>query len=228
MKNIYPNFLHSAILSLPLILLTSCATASRGSQTYFVVETFPTGAKVFTDMEIPNSSSNEYYSCAETPCKISMPRRSQFNIMITKEGYAPFFYVVRKRSHKELKKDFEDRKAFHLNSNGDLLNSDDVSKNAGLSATGSNPSMSAATGTVLGAWYTGETISAFAISGTLSAPVAVTIAGPALLTGYGVDLTSGALLDLTPNPMKVQLAPEQNLEESKRLKAAFLASRKKE
>lgn len=205
-------------------LLSNCATASRGTQTYFVVETLPAGAKVSTDMKVSGSHTNEFYGCPATPCKINMSRRSQFNVMLTKDGYVPFFYVVQKRAHKELKKDFENRKAFSLNTNGDIISSEELSANAGISPTKSQPSLSAATGTALGAWYTGGSISAFASGGVLTTPL---IAGPALLTGYGIDLTSGALIDLTPNPMIVKLTPEQNQGESERLAQAFHSSRNK-
>ena len=208
-----------------LLLLGGCATAARGSQTYFVVETLPIGAQVHTDKQQPSSTATEFYGCAATPCKISMSRRSQFNVMITKDGYAPFFYVVQKRQHKELKKDKEAREAFRLDTNGDIMSGEELSQNAGLISIADNPSLAAATGTALGAWYTGEIVSFMAAGGAVTAPGAVILAGPALMTGYGIDLTSGALIDLTPNPMIVKLAPEDSADEAQRLKSAFMDSR---
>ncbi len=210
-----------------LLLLGGCATAARGSQTYFVVETLPVGAQVHTDKQQPSGTATDFYGCAATPCKISMSRRSQFNVMITKDGYAPFFYVVQKRQHKELKKDKEAREAFRLDTNGDIMSGEELSQNAGLISIADNPSLAAATGTALGAWYTGEIVSFMAAGGAVTAPGAVILAGPALMTGYGIDLTSGALIDLTPNPMIVRLAPEESTEETQRLKSAFMDSRNK-
>ena len=211
-----------------LLLLGGCATATRGSQTYFVVETLPVGAQVHTDKQQPSGTATDFYGCAATPCKISMSRRSQFNVMITKDGYAPFFYVVQKRQHKELKKDKEAREAFRLDTNGDIMSGEELSQNAGLIwPLLTTRLLAAATGTALGAWYTGEIVSFMAAGGAVTAPGAVILAGPALMTGYGIDLTSGALIDLTPNPMIVKLAPEDSADEAQRLKSAFMDSRNK-
>lgn len=222
------SFFQPLILALCLWpVLGGCATATRGSQTYFVVETLPIGAKVYTDKQKSSASKTDFYGCAATPCKISMSRRSQFNVMITKDGYTPFFYVVQKRPHKELKKDKEDREAFRLDTNGDIITSEELSQKAGLLSTADKSSLAAATGTAVGAWYTGEIVSFMVAGGAVTAPGAVILAGPALMTGYGVDLTSGALIDLTPNPMIVKFAPETDADESARLKTAFMASRDK-
>ncbi len=218
----FPSILLASCL---LPLLGGCATATRGSQTYFVVETLPVGAKVYTDKLKASGSTSEFYGCTATPCKISIARRSQFNVMVTKDGYAPFFYVIQKRPYKELKKDKAKREEFRLDTNGDIIPNDELSANAGLVPTDS-PSLSAATGTAVGAWYTGEMI-VFLSAGAGTAIGAALIAGPALMTGYGVDLTSGALIDLTPNPMIVKLAPETDTDETQRLKTAFIASRDK-
>ncbi len=229
MGSFFPSILLASCL---LPVLGGCATATRGSKTYFVVETLPIGAKVYTDKQKifdqkkASGSTSEFYGCAATPCEITMSRRSQFNVMVTKEGYAPFFYVVQKRPHKELKKDKEDREAFRLDTNGDIIPSDELSANAGILPT-DNPPLSAAAGTAVGAWYAGESMVFMATASTVTAATVVMVASPILITGYGLDLTSGALIDLTPNPMVVKLAPEESADETQRLKSAFMASRDK-
>ena len=105
MQNTYFKSFFPLVLLFSTAIFSSCATVSRGSQTYFVIETVPSGAKVSTDLLNQSEGINEYYGCAATPCKINMSRRSQFNVMLTKEGYEPFFYIVREKEHtKSLKK----------------------------------------------------------------------------------------------------------------------------
>jgi len=90
-------------------MLTSCATATRGSHTIFKVETVPAGAKVVTDLvykgdpqDIEGAKPGEtiYYGCESTPCGIKLPRRSDFNIMILKEGHQPATTAVFKERNK--------------------------------------------------------------------------------------------------------------------------------
>ena len=225
MNRILPILQSAALALLFASMLSGCATATRGSQTYFAVNTLPAGAKVFTDKQKSSQARGEFFGCPATPCEIAMSRRSQFNVMVTKDGYSPFFYVVQKRSHKELKKDKVAREAFYLDTYGEIISKEQLSKNAGLSPDIENTPASAAAATAVGIWYTGEIVSAIATAGTITAPAAAVVAGPILMTGYGIDLTSGALIDLTPNPMIVKLAPEQDATETKRLKAAFMTSR---
>lgn len=58
--------------------LSACATVTRGTHDEFVVETDPAGAKVVT---------SNGYSCDKTPCSMKMPRKSEFEVTITKAGY---------------------------------------------------------------------------------------------------------------------------------------------
>ncbi|MDC7682009.1 PEGA domain-containing protein [Asticcacaulis sp. BYS171W] len=64
-----------AALALPLV---SCATITRGTNDVFVVETDPIGAKVVT---------TNGFTCDATPCSFKMPRKSEFQVTITKAGY---------------------------------------------------------------------------------------------------------------------------------------------
>jgi hypothetical protein len=60
------------------VSLSACATVTRGTNTAWVVETTPAGASVQT---------TNGFSCPQTPCTFKMPRKSEFGVTITKEGY---------------------------------------------------------------------------------------------------------------------------------------------
>src|SRR5215469_16834115 len=63
---------------LSAMLLGGCATVTRGTSDVFVVNTDPSGAAVRT--------SNQF-ACDATPCSFKMPRKSEFQVTITKGGY---------------------------------------------------------------------------------------------------------------------------------------------
>ena len=58
--------------------LSGCATALRGDQTAWRVNTIPPGASVSTD---------NGQACEPTPCSILMPRRAEFTATISEDGY---------------------------------------------------------------------------------------------------------------------------------------------
>ena len=60
------------------LMLSACATVTRGTNTNWDVQTSPAGARVET---------THGYSCAATPCSLKMPRKSAFQATITKPGY---------------------------------------------------------------------------------------------------------------------------------------------
>jgi len=57
---------------------TGCATITRGTNDVFVVETDPIGASVVT---------TNGFKCSATPCTFKMPRKSDFDVTISKPGY---------------------------------------------------------------------------------------------------------------------------------------------
>jgi uncharacterized protein YcfJ len=67
-----------ACVALSAALLGGCATITRGTTDAFVVNTDPVGAAVKT--------SNQF-ACEATPCTFKMPRKSEFEVTITKQGY---------------------------------------------------------------------------------------------------------------------------------------------
>jgi uncharacterized protein YcfJ len=58
--------------------LASCATITRGTNDVLVIETDPVGAYVKT---------SNGFTCDSTPCTLKMPRKSEFDVTITKVGY---------------------------------------------------------------------------------------------------------------------------------------------
>ncbi len=187
------------------LALSSCATVTRGSYNEFVVQTIPAGAKVTTDLirNKDRTGAIEYYSCPATPCSIKLPRRSDFNVMITLSGFQPFTYAITKERNKEAAK-----------RNNKTVLASSAATTGGL-AVGSI--MVASMFTNLRAL---ATVSApTAIAGT--ATVTALYAGPVIGAAAGIDLASGSLIDLYPNPLVVQLAPESTPEQTKELITMF-------
>ena len=60
--------------------LTGCATVTRGTTTQLQVASTPPGASVKTSTG---------FTCAPTPCKLKVPRKSGFGVTVAKAGYAP-------------------------------------------------------------------------------------------------------------------------------------------
>ena len=58
----------------------ACATVTRGTTEAWTVETDPGGATVKTTAG---------FACDATPCTFKMPRKSEFDVTITKPGYKP-------------------------------------------------------------------------------------------------------------------------------------------
>jgi len=190
------------LLSLP-ILLSACATVLRTSNTNFVIQTIPAGASVTTDLKISGTagSATAYYGCAPTPCRIKLPRRSDFNVLVSLSGYQPFTYAITKERSKEA-----------------------VKKN-----TKANIAIGAGTSTALlvGSAAAAGTLTLPAL---LSLPVAGAVALPAVpVIGLttGIDLASGSLIDLYPNPLNIAFASEATSEQTAELIAAFHRSRQK-
>ena len=57
--------------------LSGCATVTQGTKDVLIIETTPEGAQV-------QLSSGQ--SCVSTPCAIELPRKSGFNVTISKKG----------------------------------------------------------------------------------------------------------------------------------------------
>lgn len=59
------------------VALSACATITRGTNDVFMVNTVPSQAQVTT---------TNGFACV-SPCALKMPRRSEFDVVITKAGY---------------------------------------------------------------------------------------------------------------------------------------------
>lgn len=60
--------------------LAGCATITRGSNDTLVVNSTPTGAQV---------KMSDGQTCNNTPCTFKASRKSELNVLITKEGCKP-------------------------------------------------------------------------------------------------------------------------------------------
>ena len=60
------------------LCLAGCATVTRGTNDTWTVNTTPAGAAVKTTNQ---------FACDATPCTFKMPRKSEFDVTITKAGY---------------------------------------------------------------------------------------------------------------------------------------------
>lgn len=71
---------HASPILSGLVILSGCATVTRGSKDVLEIKTTPVGAQVQT---------SNGFSCSSTPCAIKMPRRSEFVVDITRPGCKP-------------------------------------------------------------------------------------------------------------------------------------------
>jgi len=177
--------------------LTACATATRGTTTLLVVNTSPAGAKVITSSETKQSKKIspsarkkalkdgtyeelgiEYRGCNPTPCGVEIPRKAQFDILVTKDGYISQTEFIDKIHRKDVVKK-------------------NAVKTVGTAAV-------AGGGTAAVAGISGATV----LGSSVVAPLALTAAVPIIAVGgvsLMVDSASGANYDLTPNPVDMTL-----------------------
>lgn len=117
-------------VAMAALSLAGCATITRGTNDVLVVESTPQAAQV----KLSNGQS-----CDDTPCSFKLPRKSELNLVVSKEGCKPVNVHVTNR----------------------------VSGGGGAAMAGN-----------------------------------VLVGG---IIGAGVDAGTGAMLELVPNPVKVQL-----------------------
>ena len=68
----------AALCLAALCSTAACATVTRGANDTWTVNTDPSGAAVKTTNQ---------FACDATPCTFKMPRKSEFDVTITKVGY---------------------------------------------------------------------------------------------------------------------------------------------
>lgn len=68
-----------AVLTVSAISMSGCATVTRGTKDVLEINTTPAAAQATT---------SNGFACA-TPCALKMPRRSEFDVDISKAGYKP-------------------------------------------------------------------------------------------------------------------------------------------
>lgn len=170
--------------------LASCATLVRGPNTDFNIVTKPAGASVSTNLEILkwDRSDPEYHACSATPCSFEISRKSEFEVVVTLEGYHPATVQV---------------------TSG--FGQGGPQSSAAGSVTGATGAYIVSYSLISSA---ASALSAVATAG-MSSSAASAGAGSAAATGaagigvlfLGVDLVSGAMLDLRPNPLVLVMIP---------------------
>ncbi|MEL6693760.1 MAG: hypothetical protein AAFQ12_12125 [Pseudomonadota bacterium] len=170
--------------------LAGCATLVRGPNTHFHVVTEPAGASVTTDLVIPKwqRSDPEYYACSPTPCSFEVSRKSEFEVVVSMDGYHPA--------------------TVQISSGFGRGGSQSSAAGAVTGATGAyvvSYSLITSTASALSAAATAGMSTSAASAGAGSA-AATGAAGVGVLF-LGVDLMSGAMLDLRPNPLGLVMIP---------------------
>lgn len=186
------------------LTLPACATAMRGPSVDFHVVTDPPGATVTTDLQTADTRREinrreelvrlgfrdeigdadiVHYSCEPTPCEFELPRRSNFTVVVEREGYHPATVEV---------------------------NSGFGKSGAAKSAAGTAASATGAYVVAYNAVHLAGTLftAGLASTGTVAASAAGSAATGIGVAALGVDLLTGAMLDLHPNPLVLVLIPE--------------------
>lgn len=196
------------LLALCGFYLSGCATAKRGAKQDFVITTNPAGARVDTTLQEgrpigltksqfraiqsggkpPPELSFKY--CEPTPCTLTLPRKIDFDILITKEGYVAQTHRIDHFHHKEIAAEVKK----------------EVGRNVAIAGTA---------GAVAGAGTVALGVQAISL-GTASATTgamatgAIVVAAPIIgvgLISMGVDSATGANYDYWPNPAAAELLP---------------------
>jgi hypothetical protein len=167
--------LFGLIVALALCLASgSCATARRTSVDYLYIITEPAGAHVAISIG---------ESCI-APCTLILPRRSDFDVTITLEGYEPFrghvTHVSRRRSAAEPV--------------AEAAAGGYVGSASGLALAAQSGEAGLTMGGGLGLTEAGGAM----VLGAAAAGIVVPIL---------VDASTGANRNLSPNPLIVRLAP---------------------
>ncbi len=191
------------VLGLMLILglgLGGCATATRGSNTNFVVSTTPPGARVMTSVpvrgfvrlsqrEVARIKAGKkpvphytYRFCEPTPCGIKMPRKAEFIALISKDGHIPRMVKIRSLTNKEINRELAGKT---------------------MATAGVTAAAGAGMAVAMSSGISGAAIGGGALVGGM-AIIAAPIVGVGLLI-HGVDSANGANRDLWPNPIAVTL-----------------------
>lgn len=168
--------------------LTGCATVTRGTHDDMIINTEPPGARVTTDLPLPEKSRKtstklaklsglETYGCPATPCEFEAPRKAEFVMTISKEGYEDVEIGVTRGMNKQ--------------------------------AMRANLSGAAVSGFVFGSAAVTST-SSLVFGGVSSSTMAGAMVGTAAGVGavsLGVDAGTGAIFVLRPNPINIALPP---------------------
>lgn len=197
------------------LYVSGCATAKRGSKQMFMVSTEPAGAKVETTLlvgAVPKFKTQEieamksgaasepklvFETCESTPCAFELPRKREFDILVSKEGYVSQVHTIDYFHRKEIARQIKKEVALST-----------VVVGTGAAALGAS---AIATGTALTSLGTATASTGAMAAG--AALLAAPVAGLALLS-VGVDKSTGANYDYWPNPAALTLEEGESVGET--------------
>lgn len=164
------------------LLLSACATVTRGPNVKFHIVTDPPGAEVTTDLPRKKFKEGEsiFHGCAPSPCHIHVSRRSEFVTTVSMPGYHT--------ATVEITSGF---------GNGGSA----VGASGAIIVAGSVYSSVYALASFVPALF-GTSANAGAAAGATQAATGI---GVVML---GIDIASGAMLNVRPNPLVLFLVPE--------------------
>lgn len=188
-------------ISLSAYALTGCSTLVNGTEETFHVATNPPGATVRTTIGNGNSS----YGCASTPCGFNVSRKATFVATIEKDGYHPVKVIVRNSEfRREAMNDFAGTTEFadYVPDDSELS---DVASAVGTTGATVGAQLAVIHVEPLAAAATSSTAMGFAVTQGLivAAPMA-----------FVTDSATGSLNNLYPNPVAIQLVPDDHPIES--------------
>jgi len=80
---------------LPLVWLSACATATRGTHERLDIVTQPPGATALADLPSTRKDAIDgFYGCTPTPCGISLPRKSKPVITVSLQDHDSIKFKV--------------------------------------------------------------------------------------------------------------------------------------
>lgn len=95
-----PKNIRLSILISSTVLMTACASATRGSHEMIQVNSVPQGASAISNLKSKRSltfqdgTKSEYFGCAPTPCGINLPRKSDPVVEVKKAGYQSIKFKI--------------------------------------------------------------------------------------------------------------------------------------
>lgn len=192
----------SALSVLGALLITSCATVTKGTHDTIHVVTEPAGASAFTDiLKNPRQSRTDYIGCAPTPCRFDLPRRTEAVLQIDHTDYASLEVGIISDHRKE--------RAYRARKRADAKTKDAKAKNAILSENGKLGLGASAATYAIGSLEAGAIVIPATGAGlVLAGSMFYVTASSYTLAANTTDTITGASYSLFPSAIGVRLSKD--------------------